>query len=485
MRGVIVNFFRATWSLMLLWWAGLTSLAAQPADTTVLTASEFYGIIVNHHPLVRQAGLLSDEARSEVMQARGAFDPKLVSEYDRKEFGQNVYYDKWGAGLSIPILALGADLKVTYDRNNGDFINPEDRVPRSGLTGVGISIPVGQGLWADARRTALRQAQAAITLAEAERLKLINKTLFDAAKAYWEWYMTYQQLRLIDEGYRLADTRFVALRQRVLLGEAAAIDTTEALITVQDRAVQRQQVDVAYQNARLYLTTFLWRADGSTTQPVELPQRVIPQGVPPNRPSERLLQTLLLQAAEQHPDLTKLTAKAEQLRLEERFRRSLLQPQLSLNATLLSQTPVPNVGYDWSSYYAFRPDNHKIGASLVLPLFLRKERGKLRQIQLKAQQVGLDRQQTARTISNEVQTAWNELQGLDRQIQLQQQTVVNQRRLLQAEQQRFELGESSLFLVNAREAKRIDLSLKLEELRTKYQKALATLYYKAGTSGQE
>jgi outer membrane protein TolC len=66
---------------------------------------------------------------------------------------------------------------------------------------------------------------------------------------------------------------------------------------------------------------------------------------------------------------------------------------------------------------------------------------------------------------------------------VQQQAVANQRRLVQAEQQRFSLGESSLFLINTRESKLIDLSVKLEELRTKYQKALAGLWYAAGTGG--
>jgi outer membrane protein len=160
----------------------------------------------------------------------------------------------------------------------------------------------------------------------------------------------------------------------------------------------------------------------------------------------------------------------------------LLQPQLTLNASLLSRTPSPGVGYDWTSYYAFRADNHKIGVDFTFPLFLRKERGKLRQVQIKTQQVNLERQQTGRDITNGVQAAWNELKALENQISVQQQTVVNQRTLLQAEQQKFDMGESSLFLVNSRESKLIDLQIKLEELRTKHQKAIAALWYAAGTN---
>ena len=476
------------WLLLAGQWPGVapgqsTAPGLVDITPTVFTAGAFYAVVAQHHPLVRQAGLLSREAQEEIRQARGAFDPKLFSAFDRKEFGQSLYYNKWQTGLSVPILPAGIDLKLTYDQNRGDYVSPEDLVPASGLAAVGISVPVGQGLLIDARRTALRQAQLAVGLADAERLKLINKTLFDAAKTYWDWSQAYQQFRLIEQGYALADTRFRGIRQRALLGDAATIDTTEALITVQDRLVQLRQAEAEVQNARLRVTAFLWNTPetGGVPQPTGLLPAAVPQFAPVERADETLLQMLLSRAGQQHPELIKLTTKGEQLAIEERFRRSLLQPQVVLQASLLSRTPQAGVGYDWSSYYAFRADNHKIGVDVTFPLFLRKERGKLRQVQLKNQQVELDRQQTGRDILNDVQTAWNSLKALEEQIRVQQQTIANQQMLVRAEGQKFDMGESSLFLVNSRETKLIDLQIKLAELQTKHQKAIAALWYAAGT----
>ena len=455
-----------------------TPATVQP-DTSVFSAAVFYELIRQHHPIVKQANLFGEEARQVLMQARGAFDPKLVSAYNRKEFGNDLYYDHWQNKLAVPLWPGGVDLNVSYDRNNGRYINPEERTPSSGLAGVGISVPIGQGLLIDARRTAVRQAQLAQNLADADRLKLVNKTLFDAAKTYWEWFLAYQQRQLLVEGYDLADRRFRALRERASLGDAAAIDTTEALITVQDRLVQRQEAEVEEQNARLQVSTFLWNLNG---QPVELPASARPQEPTLIIPNKTIFQALLDRANKQHPDLLKLAAKNQQLTVEERFRRAMIQPQVVLSASLLSETPTVDAGYDWSSYYAFRPQNHKIGVDFVMPLFLRKERGKLREVQVKNQQVVLEKQQTSRVIANTVQAAYNQLQTLAKQTAVQQQTIDNQQRLLQAEQQKFDLGESSLFLVNARETKLIDLRLKGEELKTKYQKAVAELYFVAGTT---
>ncbi|MBC3784606.1 TolC family protein [Spirosoma utsteinense] len=457
--------------------------AAQVPDTTVFPASVFFELIRQHHPLVKQANLFGEEARQVLVQARGAFDPKLVSYYDRKEFGRDLYFDHWQNKLAVPIWLGGIDLNVSYDRNStrGRYINPEERTPESGLTGVGLSVPVGQGLLIDARRNAVRQARLSQNLAEADRMKLVNKTLFDAAKTYWEWFFAHQQRRLITEGYDLADRRFQALRERALLGDAATIDTTEALITVQDRLVQRQQAEVDEQNARLRVNTFLWN---TASQPVELPATALPQQPSLTAPGDTLLQRLLDWANQQHPDLLKLAVKTQQLTLEERFRRAMIQPQVMLNASLLSETPNPDIRYSWNSYYSFRPQNYKVSMDLVFPLFLRKERGKLREVQVKNQQVQLEQLQTGRDITNTVQSAYNQLQTLARQVAVQQQTIQNQQLLLQAEQQKFELGESSLFLINARETKLIDLQVKGEELKTKYQKAIAELYFVAGTNGQ-
>ncbi|MEZ0540081.1 TolC family protein [Fibrella arboris] len=451
----------------------------QQVDTVVFTAAEFFGAVVQFHPIVKQAALLPEEARTEIMQARGAFDPKITSYFDRKEFGSDLYYNRWQTGLSVPIMPTGMDVKIGYDRAIGERVNPEVKTPPTGLVLVGVSLPIGQTILIDGRRTTLRQAQLGVNLAEADRRKQVNKTLYDAAKAYWEWYLAYRSYQLINEGFQLADVRFAATRQRALIGEVATIDTTEALITVQDRLVQRQQATVDLQNARLRLAVFLWAANN---QPVDLPEKVVPQASVGDVINDALVQQLLSQATQQHPELVKLDAKTGQNQLEERYRRALLQPQISLSANLLSQTPNLAQGYDWSSYYAFGLANHKIGLDLVMPLFLRKERGKLRQVQVKGQQLTLERQQVVRDIQNDVLSARNEILTLNQQLGVQQQAVANQRRLVQAEQQRFTLGESSLFLVNSRESKLIDLGVKLEELRTKYQKAIATLWYVAGSA---
>jgi outer membrane protein TolC len=245
---------------------------------------------------------------------------------------------------------------------------------------------------------------------------------------------------------------------------------------VQDRLVQATQQQVEVQNARLLLSNHLWSKDG---QPVELPAYAAPQTPVRDTVSRQEYQRLANLAASNHPTLRKLGAKISQLGVEESYRRELLKPKLNVSATLISQGDFyrPEV----PGYYDFGWSNHKVGVDFAFPLFLRAERGKLQYTRIQVQETLLERQQSQRTIATQVGNVYNTLRAYDQQLTLQAQTVDNQRKLLAAELQKFELGESTIFLINARESKLIELRIKQESLRSSYEKARAELYYYAGT----
>lgn len=448
-----------------------------PVDTArVFSLQDLADLVFANHPVVKQAALLSADAQAQVQQARGGFDPKLASGFDRKLFGGTDYYNLWANELKVPLWPGGIDLKAGYDRMVGTYVNPEHRTPLNGLAAVGLSVPLGQGLLIDARRSTLRQARILVTAAEADRVKEINAIWLQAVKDYWTWYYSYQQAVLIQEGVELADTRFQATSRRAVLGDQAPIDSVEAQITVQDRQVQAQQLQVELLNARLVLSNHLWNKDA---QPVELPAYAVPQVPRINAVDSTQFYQLRDLAANRHPTLIKLDAKIRQLGIEERYQRELLKPVVNVSGALLSRGDFYRS--EMPAYYDIGWKNYKLGVDFAFPLFLRKERGKLQQTRLKVQDATLEQQQSRRTILNQVNAVYNTLKTYERQLVLQAQTIANQRILLQAELQKYELGESTVFLVNSRETKLIDLRLKQESMRASYEKTIAELYYYAGT----
>ena len=93
-----------------------------------------------------------------------------------------------------------------------------------------------------------------------------------------------------------------------------------------------------------------------------------------------------------------------------------------------------------------------------------------------------DLQQTGREISTSILNAYNKLKAYEVQLAIQSSSIDNQQLLLRGELSKFELGESTLFLINSRETKLIDMRLKMAELISSYEKTVAELYYVAGTS---
>ncbi|RZK24813.1 MAG: transporter, partial [Flavobacterium sp.] len=155
-----------------------------------------------------------------------------------------------------------------------------------------------------------------------------------------------------------------------------------------------------------------------------------------------------------------------------------LKPKLNVKGAFLSgrRDPFAYVAPN----YDFRPANYKIGIDLAFPLFLREERGKLREVKIQQQEVAYGLQQAGREIQTGVTSAYNELIAFQSQAALQTKNVVSQRILVRGELQKFELGESNLFVINSRETKLIDMEIKRAELIAKSRKSIADLYYRAG-----
>jgi outer membrane protein TolC len=454
-----------------------TTLWAQTDTAKVFSYRDYYDLVLKNHPVLRQANSLSDQAKGELLMAKGGFDPKLDVNFDRKYFENKTYFNFWDNQLKVPLYWGGIDLKAGFERNIGDVLGTDIRTPIDGLSYVGLNVPVLQRFVIDERRATLQNARIFQNIAEAERIKMINKLVLTAAKEYWEWYFAYRNQLLIKEFYELADQRFQLVSKRVVQGDLPAIDTADAQVTLLDRRVMYEQATVDLQNARLRLSNHLWDANGA---PRELPETAVPQLSAGQVIDAAALANLLETARLRHPEIRKLDLKAEQLNVDERLGREMLKPRFDIGISSLNYMHRHLTGLkipDTGTFPAF----YKLNVDFSLPLLFRKERGKLEVIRVKQFQNTLELQQLRREINNDVQAAYNDVKNLEGQIIQQQIAVQRQAQVVRAEEQRFSIGESQLFLVNQREAKLNELRVKLESMKAKYEKAKATLLFAAGT----
>jgi len=83
-------------------------------------------------------------------------------------------------------------------------------------------------------------------------------------------------------------------------------------------------------------------------------------------------------------------------------------------------------------------------------------------------------------IENKIRASYFEVENLRTQVSIQEKVLINNQTLLRGEELRFRTGESSLFLVNARETRVWESAQKLEEVKAKYLIAIQQLFWSAG-----
>ncbi len=446
------------------------SLAAQ----TPLTFAQFVAQVEANHPVAQQARLIGAQARTTVQEAWGAFDPKLSLSVAQKAYKDEPYFTYLDAALKVPT-PLGADFKLGFERSRGTKIGTDRVTPRNGLLSLGISVPLGQRLLTDERRTALSVAKAQRALGDAEQQGMVNKLLLDAAKAYGNWYSASRRAQIAAEGVRLATFRLDAVVQRVQNGESAPIDTLEASLEVQRRAVAQSEADVELRAAEMIASAFLWDARGNPVEIARLQQPAM-DGLEHTPTDTTHLASWIAAVQARHPELQKADAK---VRVAQAERQLAWQAQLPLaEASLASITDraTPGMLSESSSWGA----NYKAGIDVQSSLLLLKERGKATRAEQKEEFARLDRDRLRRDIVYGVRMALNDVVLLERLLGVQRRNAQAATVLRDAEMQRYDNGESSLLLVNVRERLVLDEALKLAALEGKLGAARAALVVAVG-----
>lgn len=458
---------------------------AQPLDSAkVLSQDAYLSWVAAYHPVARQGRLLNVQAEALERLARGGFDPKLYGDYDAKTFGDKTYYAFGESGVKVPTW-YGVELKAAFAVADVDAIyqNQERTVPDAGQAILGFKVPLGRGLVIDDRRAALANAKLMAKANEIERQIMVNDLLLDATVAYWDWSVAFSQLLVFERALEITEQRLDGIVESFRVGELPAIDTLETMIQVQNRKFDLNNARVVYRNATLQLSNFLWTEEGEPLEVTdelkprvlaELPYTSVPQG-----------RQQLVQAARQaHPDIRTYEVKLEQLDVDRRLALEQFKPRLDVEYNLLGDGTnlIPGQPDD-SGINALVAQNYKWGVSFDFPLFLRKERGKMQLTRIKIQNAEYHLQRKRLEVVNKVNNYYNEQNNLLEQIALYEGAVANYQTLLRAEYRKFDIGESSIFLLNSREQKLIEAQLKLTELRGKFFKSVQKLLWAAGRLG--
>ncbi|MBC8034593.1 MAG: TolC family protein [Chitinophagaceae bacterium] len=453
-------------ALMCMWHPGFA------ADSTkVLSRDALMGIILKYHPVAKQAGLRVERAVAGITESRGAFDPTVKADLDRKTFDGTRYYSYFHPKLSIPTW-YGIEIKAGLEEVSGDRVNSESTLGKTSYAGITIA---AHGLLFDERRAVLRQAQSFYQLSGAEQQLAINDLLFSALTNYWSWVQEYRVYQVLTEALKVNEQRIRFIKTEYEQGARAAIDTVEAITQLQNIQLQQQASRLAVQNAGLALSVFLWLETGA---PAAWNEQIVPDNEATSSFSVSNLpglEQLITEALTRHPKLNALKYKTDILRIDSRLKAQYLLPKVNLNANLL------NKGYTLPDKVSsqFLSNNYKLGFDVSMPLFLREARGAYRSARLKVEENEWEIKLQLVEVENKIKQYFNEVANLEKQLLLSEQMFVNAQRLYQAERTRLEVGESTLFLLNSRENKLLETAQKLQEVTVKRNKSYTGVLWAA------
>ncbi|MDA9555362.1 TolC family protein [Pelobium sp.] len=445
---------RIIFTFLILWMMGPVYAQNQ---TDTLSWEQFKQAVKMYHPIAQQAGLMSGLAKAKMKQAWGEFDPKLSLDYDQKVYGGTDYYKFTTPEVKLP-LWYGLELKGNYATAEGAYINPENKLPSKGLSYVGVNVSLGKGLLLDKRRAAIKQAQIFRQASQNEQLLMINDLILDAGEAYINWQNKYQINQVYQKALAIAQIRFDAVKQSYDGGDRPAIDTVEALTQIQQRQIQVQQSSLELQNALLEVGAFLWLPDN---KPLPVEEMIL---YPQQKSIE--LPVTAIKSINNNPKLLGYQFKLKDLEIEKRLKAENLRPSLDLQLGLLNSgsNAFRNLNSDYWQ------NNNKIGLMFSFPLTLSKARGDLAEAKIKIKNTQFEQSLVRNELNLKLNQNQVESDVLVKQIQLLKQSLNANQKLLDGEEMRFRLGDSSLFLVNSRESKLIETQEKLIETENKLRK---------------
>lgn len=440
----------------------------------MLSYDKYMEWVKSYHPVAKQADVNLLFGEQELRASRGGFDPIVYVDMDKKRFKESNYYDKREAGLVVPTWA-GVELKGLYELNSGTFLNEEQRVPDDGLIAFGGSVNIGQGLFIDKRRAALRQAQIYLEATKAERQQILNDLYLEATDVYWSWASNYNNLKVLEEGVMLAQQRFEMVKESYILGDFPAIDTVEAYTQIMDRIYRFQNAQIDFFRSTQFINTFLW---DENEEEVELLEGVFPENVLDDMlfdySKESLREYIIF-----HPELQLKDYDIAFTEVERRLNAEMLKPVLKVNYNFLTE----RIGNKVVS--PFLENDYKAGLTFGMPLFLRRERGNLGFTKAKLEFKNYERDLKFVQLKTKLESEIFNFETVEKQLQVFFNNVNGLQKLLDGEMTRFEIGESSLFLVNAREVSLFNAQVTLNQLAAKRKTAYAKMLNAAGLGFDE
>ena len=442
------------------------------AQQSIYTIDAFLTSIKKNHPVAKQANIIVNKASAEIQSAKGSFDPLLELDALQKTFDGKNYYQYSSPELKIPT-NLPLDIKTGFETNDGLYLNPEYSKGKSSY--IGVEIALAKGFMIDKRRAALQQTKILFNQSEQEKRIVINNLLFEAYNDYWQWTGAFKQYKIYNKFLENATTRLRLIKLGFINGERSEMDTIEAFNQLNSYQLLETEALLKLKSCGFQLSTYLW---DEQEKPYLLPESYIPDTLLFASQLDLIepVDYFLTQSNNKSPFIKSYESKIESLNIEKKLKFQNLLPYFNVKANVLSKGYYEPKKMDG----AYFEKNYKWGFDFKMPLLFREGRGEYSKAKLKIKEANLELAYKKCQIENKIRYYHTEINLLQQQLNTMLSIYSNSVLLLKNEELKFAQGESTLFLINSRENKVLEVAQKQIDLTVKYKKAKYAVDWVAG-----
>jgi outer membrane protein TolC len=417
--------------------------------------------ILEHHPYIKIANNKLLKSEYKLKAARGAFDPKISGSWQLKEFDDKSYYNLQNVKLKAPN-RTGVTPIVKFQNNTGYYLNPQNGNPSGGLLGAGIEIPILQGLVIDLDRKNVNISKLENEKQTFKNDSTINTIMALALKDYINWAKAYYMYESINNIFETRKERFENTLNMYEGGNISPMDTLDAY-------AQLNKTERDLLGTQATLTKYYYKVLNNIWDPILTNiDTIIPVSF--NDIENYVFPKSLNLAIENHNLISSLVKSKEQLEIEVKYRREQFKPKLNLELLPIASFTNPMDGQK-----GFSSNNFASNLTFELPLYYRKQSNYYRVYKLEIENTEAKIEFQKKKILNSYRASIVNVTLLKSQLNISTRNMEYLNTLKTLEEEKYNIGESTLIKLNLRENKFIDEQIKLYSTSAKYINELIDL----------
>lgn len=430
----------------------------------VLGFDSYIKVVKDNHPNIISADLSRNIAKSKRLEAQGAFDPSINSQNFFNRFNSSSDIGKaqeaFTSNTSLDFLTgYGAKFGLGGKFAHGDIKTPISPTGDAGEYFVKAQIPLLRNAIYNSKSVKEKTTKLNEVIADYTFFLAQLNTLDSSVKSYWDWVADKKILGIERDLLQLVNGQVSFVQQQADLGNLAQISVVEAKREVQTRQSKVNTALRSFQKSSIDLSKYIWSQDGTPYAIPDAKQAPDDLGTPVAL-AVNLIEDAKIKALKQRPEFTALGLSRDISDIERKLAKNQMMPLLDAYISSGIETGANSIG-----------PGYEAGINVSLPLRVREAKGRKQQAEYQIQKLNIEERKLIQNVFLEIEDTASEVNTSYQRYLAAKQDYELSKQLEDGEKSRFELGDSTLFLVIRRQRARVQANVDLIKTIADYQKA--------------